>query len=61
MTQTRLIAFRYRATEEGTTTVAQNQAISNKTLELKYLHLVESTPLPTVARLILALVEKLRT
>ena len=57
----RLIAFRYRATEEGTTTVAQNQAISNKTLELKYLHLVESTPLPTVARLILALVEKLRT
>ena len=57
----RLIAFRYRATEEGTTTVAQNQVISNKTLELKYLHLVETSPLPTVARLILTLVEKLRT
>lgn len=57
----RLIAYQYRAGDiEPPTQIFHQKALSTKNLDLKYLHLVEDSPLPTVARLILELANKLR-
>lgn len=57
----RLIAFRYRAGDaKAPIKVFKEQALCKDKLELKYLDLVEDSPLPTVARLILKLADKLR-
>lgn len=57
----RLIAFKYRARALGSSVdVSKQQVLSKQKLALKYLHLVEDSPLPTVARLILELTDKLR-
>lgn len=57
----RLIAFQYRASNtEFSVKVSKQQVLSQQKLTLKYPHLIEDSPLPTVARLILELTNKLR-
>ncbi|OOF74069.1 glycosyltransferase family 2, partial [Rodentibacter caecimuris] len=56
----RLIAYQYRADNIEPIQVFHQQALRTERLTFKYLHLVEDSPLPTVARLILELANKLR-
>lgn len=57
----REIAFQYRASNtEFSVKVSAQRPLSQQKLALKYLDLIEDSPLPTVARLILELTNKLR-
>lgn len=57
----RLIAYKYRSGDVmPPIQVAKKQALYKDKLTLRYLDLVEDSPLPTVARLILKLADKLR-
>ena len=56
----RLIAYQYRSTEKEHIEIANQQALSSQKLDLKYKHLISNDPLPTIAKLVLDLAEKLR-
>lgn len=56
----RLIAYQYRASEDVDLDIYDRKALTTEKLALKYLDLVDDSPLPIVARLILQLTDKLR-
>ena len=56
----RLIAYQYRSTTKEQTEIANKQALRSQKLDLKYKHLISNDPLPTIAKLVLELADKLR-
>ena len=56
----RLIAYQYRSTTKELTEIANKQALRSQKLDLKYKHLISNDPLPTIAKLVLELADKLR-
>ena len=60
LTALRLMAYQYRSTKEEHIEIANQQALSAQKLDLKYKHLISNDPLPTIAKLILDLADKLR-
>ena len=56
----RLIAYKYRASDEKQIQVARQQPLRSTKLTLKYQDLINNDPLPILGKLILNLAEKLR-